>query len=181
MKALSLGIKSFYTSQNIVQRKFIKRLMEFSPGKFLVYRPNGSGRDTYISSNSGGFRIDGTTLKTVAFQDTLRDRMPSLDHNRTFSHRRNPHKIMVRKIDWYSPKVKRSIFHANSHQSKHSKQLSVPRCREKISKDALIKQALHKTFMSKRHPDGRRLNSCVHSNSRTRAATEASNIREVLS
>lgn len=147
----------------------------------MVYKPNGTGRDTYISSNSGGFRIDGSTLKTVAFQDTLRDRMPSLNPNRTFSYKRKPHKISVRRIDWYSPSVKKSIFHVNSHQSKHSKELSVPRCRERISKEALIKQTFNKTWNSKWTQGSRKMNSCRHSNSRTRDATEASKIREVFS
>lgn len=109
-----------------------------------MYRPNGSGRDSYIASNSGGFRVYPDSLRHISFNDTLRTHMPI---ERTQSIRRGKAaKIAVKKIDWYSPQVKKSLLRTRMMQRRHSKELSVPKQREKAATEALLCNTL--TFCS---------------------------------
>ena len=60
--------------------------------------------DNCISWNSGGFRAEHDKGYTT-FHDNLRNHMPILSR----SHRKSEKigRVVVKKIDWYSPKIKK--------------------------------------------------------------------------
>ena len=126
-----------------------KRITVYSPSKFLVYRPNGSGRDSYISTNSGGFRAEGSNNANSSFQHTLRDVMPNL--NQKVKRSLKSRKINLSENSWFTPRIKKNFDRVEAYQFRRSKQLSVPRNREKVLKDAFIKQALSKMVFKKQN------------------------------
>lgn len=112
-----------------------------------MYKPNGSGRDSYISSNSGGFRVDAESLKYNSFQDNLRSHMPSL--SRTMKNNNKTGKIVVKKIDWFSPKVKSSLRRTRYLQDRHSKELSIPKLNNLAAQFISGSQRFRSTLRSK--------------------------------
>lgn len=73
--------------------------------------------------------------------------MPKIE--RSFRQKKNPYKISVRNIDWYSPNAKKGINKMRVHQNRHCKQLSVPRSRERLTREVLVKQAFGRMARSR--------------------------------
>ena len=125
--------------------------IDVSPSKFLVYRPNGSGRDSYISSNSGGFRVYPETVKHMSFQNSLREHAPLKVYHSPKKAKNS--RIVLTKFDWYSPKIKRSIIKAGNIQKLKCRELSVPKSREKATKQALLRSNFTLKNTNSRRPE----------------------------
>lgn len=107
----------------------------------MVYRHNGSGRDTYIASNSGGFRLDESNLRSTTFDNSLRNELPNLGKSK--SNRNSPSRKVVTKVDWYSPKVQKGLRMIQTRQKLLSRELSVPKSRENATSLALKLQEMN--------------------------------------
>lgn len=114
----------------------------------MVYRHNGSGRDTYIASNSGGFRLDESNLRNASFNNTLRNEFPNL--GRSKSNRNSPGRKEVTKVNWYSPKVQKGLRMIHTRQRQMSRELSVPKSRENATTLALKLEEMNKVNSMKR-------------------------------
>ena len=73
--------------------------------------------------------------------------MPSL--SKTMKSQSKPGRIVVRKIDWFNPKIKKSLKRTRYLQNLHSKELSTPKVRNLAAQFISGSQRFRSTMRSK--------------------------------
>ena len=80
-----------------VNRNQSKAVITQLSGRVNRYNSNGTGRDSYIMSNSGGFELASTYARNSRFEGNLRTYRPPMarTHNSWFAHKYKVHTRLV--------------------------------------------------------------------------------------